>query len=298
MIYEQPRGFWTLKKFAALITIVVIVIASSAILLNMAKTVPAGYKGVLLNWGEATGVRNEGFNWVAPIGQDIALVNIQIQKATATESAASSDLQEVTTTVAVNYQIDSTKVLNLYKTLRNDYESRVITPNIQEALKSVTARYVADQLITNREDVKDSFLQSMIAKLQPYGIQVLSVSVTDFQFSPSFTDAIEKKVTAEQDALAAKNKLEQITYEAQQQVIQAQAAANATVTTANAQAQKTVIEANATASAIDLINQQIATSPQYLEYLKITNWDGQLPTYWGGDGNLPFVYIPTNSTLP
>lgn len=295
---RNKQGIFTFKKFIAILTVAIILAAVFITVANMAKTVPAGYKGVLLNWGEAVSVVNEGFVWISPVGQDVALVNIQIQKVEATEATASSDLQEVTTTIAVNYQLDSTKVLDIYKTLRNDYESRVIVPNTQEALKAATAKYVATALITNRESVKDSFLNILKSKLGVYGINVLSVSVTNFQFSPSFTAAIEAKVTAEQDALAAQNKLEQIKYEAQQQIIQAEAAANATITTANANAMKTVIAANATAQSINVVNQQIANSPQYLEYLKITAWNGQLPTYWGGNGNLPFVYIPTNSTLP
>jgi regulator of protease activity HflC (stomatin/prohibitin superfamily) len=289
--HNEKKGFFTWKK---IIAIVIIVSLSVTFPLLMAKTVPAGYKGVLLNWGEAISVQDEGFHWVAPIGQDITLVNIQIQKTEATESTASSDLQEVTTTVAVNYQLEPNSVLTIYKTLRNDYETRVIVPNIQEALKAATAKYVATELITQREDVKDSFLNILKSKLAVYGITVLSVSVTDFQFSPSFTQAIEAKVTAEQNALAAQNKLKQIEYEAQQQVIQASANATATITMANATANATIIMANSTAQAIQTI--QVQLTPEYISYLYAIGWDGKLPLYWSGNGTSPFLMIPVQST--
>ena len=226
-------------------------------------------------------------------------MNIQIQKAVATESTASSDLQEVTTTVAVNYRLRSDSVLTIYRDLRNDYETRVITPNIQEALKAATAKYVATELITERESVKDSFFNILKSKLSTYGIEVLSVSVTEFQFSPSFTQAIEAKVTAEQNALAAKNKLQQIEYEAQQQVIQATANATALVTIANANANATVISADATAQAVQIIQEQL--TPEYIQYLYAIGWDGKLPLYWVSDANgtAPYLLlqVPANSTV-
>ena len=289
---EIPRKrirFFTFKKILVIAIIIAIAIAFP---IATIRTVPAGNKGILLNWGEAVQVRNEGLQWVIPIAQDIVLVNTQIQKAVATESTASSDLQEVTTTVAVNYRLDAKQVLTIYKDLRNDYETRVIAPNIQEALKAATAKYVATELITERESVKDSFLNILKSKLSVYGIEVLSVSVTDFKFSPSFTQAIEAKVTAEQNALAAQNKLKQIEYEAQQQVIQANANATAIVTLANADANATVISADATAQAVQIIQEQL--TPEYINYLYAIGWDGKLPIYWSsGNNTAPYLLLPT-----
>jgi prohibitin 2 len=282
----------SIKRLFILITTVILVLIAISTLLGMAKTVDAGYNGVLTNWGEAVAVLEPGFHWIGPIGQDVVPVNIQIQKVEATESTASSDLQEVTTTVAVNYQLHQSQVLSVYKTLRNDYEIRVIIPNIQEALKASTAKYVATALITNREAVKDTFLNVLKSKLNAYGIEVLQVSVTNFAFSPSFTTAIEAKVTAEQNALAAQNKLKQIEFEAQQQVIQANANATALVTIANASANVTVITANATAQAVRIIESQL--TPNYIAYLYAIGWDGKLPLYWtnSNSSSTPFLMIP------
>ncbi len=299
-VVNMNSGFWSLKKFFTIIAVIVIIVSGSLATTVSAKQVPTGFTGVLLNWGEATKTLNPGFHWINPIGQEIFLMNTQIQKTEATESSASRDLQEVTTTIAVNYQLDASKVLNIYRELRSDYESRVVKPQIQEALKAATAKYIATELITQRESVKDSFLNILRDRLSIYNIVVLSVSVTNFQFSASFNAAIEAKVTAEQKALEAQNYLAQVEYEAQQQIIKANAQANATVTIAQAEAMKTIITANATAESIRRVNSELANSQAYLEYMEIMQWNGELPYYYGGNGQLPIftIPIPTNSTTP
>ena len=43
--------------------------------------------------------------------------------------------------------------------------------------------------------------------------------MTDFKFSKSFEEAVEAKVTAEQNALREKNNLDKVRFEAQQKVV-------------------------------------------------------------------------------
>jgi regulator of protease activity HflC (stomatin/prohibitin superfamily) len=119
---------------------------------------------------------------------------------------------------------------------------------------------------------------------------------TEFTFSETFQAAIDAKVKAEQDALAAQNKLKQIEYEAQQQVIQAQAQANATITKATADAQALIIAGQAQSEYQQLITLNLTDA--YLQYMALQNWDGQLPVYYGGDLPLPFVSINGTSTTP
>ncbi|HLC01019.1 MAG TPA: prohibitin family protein [Candidatus Bathyarchaeia archaeon] len=293
MYNQEGKGFFTKKKLIGLIVVIVVIVSVVVAFGNATVTIPTGYKGVLLVWGEATQVLPEGLHFINPIGTDVELMNVQIQKAEATEATASEDLQEVTTTVAVNYRLEEAYLLEIYKNFRQDYESRIIAPNIEESLKAATAEYAATELITNREEVKTTFLNILESRVDDFYIEILSVSVTNFQFSPSFTAAIEAKVTAEQKALEAQNKLKQIEYEAQQQVIQASANATATITIAQAQANATVIAANATAEAIQTI--QVQLTPEYVQYLVAIGWDGKLPLYWSGNGTMPLLLIPTET---
>ena len=230
----------------------------------------------------------------------MAFVNVQVQSATAEESAASSDLQEVTTSVTVNYQLDAAYAKEIYTNLRDQYASRVILPAMQDALKASTAKYQASELVTQREQAKNAFQDLLQQKLQQYHITIVAVSITNFKFSDQFQQAIDNKVTTEQNALAAQNQLVVVQFQAQQQIIQATANASAISNLALGNANATIIAANATAQAIQIINAQL--SPEYIQYLYALGWDGKLPIYWSsGNNTAPFLLLPTqqnNSTVP
>jgi len=286
--YNSERGFgdssevsgFLVRRSGLIAAIVILIIAGGAFYTQSFARVPAGYRGVLMTWGKPEDkILGEGLNFVIPFVQSVELMNVQVQKAESTESAATNDLQVVSTTVAVNYRLNPTAVNQIYRELRQDYVFRVIKPNIEESLKAATSRFTAEELITKREAMKSTFGDILDDRLAVFDIEVVAVSLTDFQFSPAFAAAIEAKVTAEQSALEAKNKLEQIRYEAQQQVIQAEAEKNATIARALGEAQAVIIEADATAQAIEVITGQM--TPEYAQYLWLTQWDGKLPLVVG-----------------
>jgi len=270
------------KLTSVIVVLIIIGIAGVIIITSATVSVPAGHRGVLLTWGKVENkILGEGLNFKTPFIQTVVFMNVQIQKAESTEATATADLQEVSTTVAVNYRLDPLQVDEIYKDMRQDYVSRVIKPNIEESLKATTAIFRAEELVTKRAQVKATFDDILVERLSVFNIDVLAVSLTDFQFSTSFALAIEAKVIAEQEALQAKNTLEQIRYEAQQQIIQAEAAKNATIARSLGVAQARIIEAEATAEAITLITNQM--TPEYAQYLWLQQWDGKLPVVLSGD---------------
>ncbi len=282
--FDIPPVGNTVRRFTGVITVLaVIAVIGLVVATSVFVRVPSGYRGVLMTFGKVEDtVLPEGLNYKVPFSQTVVLMNVQIQKAESTESTATKDLQEVSTTVAVNYRLNPIKVNEIYKDLREDYVSRVIKPNIEESLKATTAEYRAEELVTKRAVVKSTFDDILVERLSVFNIDVISVSLTDFQFSTSFAAAIEAKVIAEQEALQAKNTLEQIRYEAQQQIIQAEAAKNATIARAEGDAFAQIIQANATAKSIKLITEQMTA--EYSQYLWLQQWDGQLPVVYSGDG--------------
>ncbi len=282
--YNIPSVTNTARRFTGVITVIaVIAVIGLVVASSVFVRVPSGYRGVLMTFGKVEDtVLQEGLNYKVPFSQTVVLMNVQIQKAESTESTATQDLQEVSTTVAVNYRLNPGRVNEIYKDLREDYVSRVIKPNIEESLKATTAEYRAEELVTKRAVVKSTFDDILVERLSVFNIDVISVSLTDFQFSTSFAAAIEAKVIAEQEALQAKNTLEQIRYEAQQQIIQAEAAKNATIARAEGDAFAQIIQANATAKSIKLITEQMTA--EYSQYLWLQQWDGQLPVVYSGDG--------------
>jgi regulator of protease activity HflC (stomatin/prohibitin superfamily) len=152
-------------------------------------------------------------------------MSTQIQKYTAPATSSSKDLQVVTTEVTLNYRLEASQVARIYTDMRQDHESRIIQPYIQEAVKSTTANYDAEELITQRPKVKDELQDLMAVRLKPLGIDVVQLSITDFQFSPAFQDSIEAKVRAVQQALEAENALKRVEFEAQQEITRAKAEA-------------------------------------------------------------------------
>jgi regulator of protease activity HflC (stomatin/prohibitin superfamily) len=275
--YDIPEVPNNLRRLTGTVIILLIIaIAGVVVVSTAAVRIPSGSRGVLLTWGKVENrVLAEGLNFKIPFTQTVVLMNTQIQKAESTESTATADLQEVSTTVAVNYRLNPMKVNVIYTDLRQDYVNRVIKPNIEESIKATTAEYRAEELVTNRADVKATLDDILTERLALFNIDVVSVSLTDFQFSTSFSAAIDAKVTAEQQALVSKNELEQIRYEAQQQIIQADAAKNATIRTAEGEALAQILEANAKAEAIKIITEQM--TDEYANYLWLQQWDGRLP---------------------
>ncbi|MEO5927766.1 MAG: prohibitin family protein [Patescibacteria group bacterium] len=234
-------------------------------------TINAGERGVLLRWGAVTGkVLGEGLYFRVPIMDRVITMDVQVQKEQVEASAASKDLQSVNSTVAVNFHISPDVVTHIYQDIGVDYKSRLIDPALQEAVKSSTAKYTAEELITKREAVRDDIKAHLMGKLEPKGILVDDFNIVDFNFSDSFNAAIEAKVTAEQSALAAKNKLEQIKFEATQDVE----------------------SAKGRAEALRIESEAIKSNPQVLELRAIEKWDGRLPAVTSGA--TPFINIPTS----
>ena len=215
------------NKTKLVISGIVLVVALVVLaIVNPFVVISAGFKGVVLHWGAAQDKSlDAGIHWVTPISESVVKMDIRIQKEEVEASAASKDLQVVTSKVAMNFHLDSDKVNQLYKNIGKDYKERVIDPSIQEAVKSATAKYTAEELVTKRELVKEDIKTSLKSRLATDYIIVDELNIINFDFSPSFNAAIEAKVTAEQNALASKNKLEQVKYEAEQRIATAEAEA-------------------------------------------------------------------------
>jgi regulator of protease activity HflC (stomatin/prohibitin superfamily) len=228
--------------------------------------VPAGYRGVVLRFGAPTGeIKSEGLYMVTPFINAVELLSVQVVAYDAIAEAASRDLQDVKAKVTLNYSLDPGKVVEIYRTLRHDYESRIIKPAIQESVKATTARFTAEELITRRPEVREAIQQHLNQRLVRFGIRDEAVSITDFAFSKSFNEAIEAKVTAAQQVLKAERDLQRVKLEAQQQIEQARAQAEAL----------RIQKENVTPALVELrrIEAQIRA---------IEKWNGQMPTYVAG----------------
>jgi regulator of protease activity HflC (stomatin/prohibitin superfamily) len=185
-------------------------------------TIAAGERGVHLRFTAVTGkVFGEGLYFRIPLVESVQKMDIKIQKLETTAAAASKDLQTVHSMVALNFHIDPERVSKIYQSVGLQYRERIIDPAMQEAIKGSTAKFTAEELITKREQVREDIKNQLRSRLREHDVLVDEFNIVNFEFSKIFNEAIEAKVTAEQQALAAKNKLEQIKFEADQKVAEA-----------------------------------------------------------------------------
>ena len=272
---QEFRDFRIPPGIGKRIVAIGVVIAALVLVAGSTGIVGAGQRGVLLRFGAVTGaVKGEGLYFKVPIAEQVVLMSTQIQKYTAPVGSSSKDLQVVTTEVTLNYQLNASAVGETYRNMRQDYESRVIQPYIQEAVKSTTANFDAEQLITRRPQVKDELQNLMTERLAPLGIGVVQLSITDFQFSTTFQDSIEAKVKAVQQALEAENALKRMEFEAQQQITRAEAEAK------GLELQKSQI----TAQLLDL--RRIEVQGRAVE-----KWNGVMPTVVTSGGPVPMLDV-------
>ncbi|HEV8387650.1 MAG TPA: prohibitin family protein [Nitrososphaera sp.] len=291
--YSGSSGFP--RKIAKLIIpIVVGVIIVAVILASSLKIVEAGNRGVLLQFGAVDTSRSlpEGLHFITPFRDNIVQVEVRTLKTVESAASASKDLQDVRTEVALNYHVSADNAQVLYQQLGFEYATRVISPAIQESVKQVTARFNAEELITERETVKNEIEQQIKQRLAAYNVIVETISITEFKFSDQFTRAVEAKVEAEQRALQAQNELRRIEIEAQQAEAKAVGEQKANVARAEGLRQANILEAEGEAQAIKIIDEQLRNNPNYLEWLKTQRWDGKLPLVIG-EGGTPFIQIPT-----
>jgi regulator of protease activity HflC (stomatin/prohibitin superfamily) len=244
--------------------------------------VQAGHRGVVLYVGAVENrVLGEGVHFIIPFAEEVVQMEVRTLKYQADATAASNDLQEVQTTIALNYHISPSQANIIYQQLGADYANRIIAPTIQESVKASVAKFNAEELITKRATAKDVIAQSIANTLGARNIVVETVFITDFKFSQAFANQVESKVVAFQKYLTEQNNLLAIKVVANQTVVQANATARANVAKANGESQ-----------AIRIITSQLKQSPDYLQWLSINRWNGQLPYALGGTGGVPFFQLP------
>jgi regulator of protease activity HflC (stomatin/prohibitin superfamily) len=251
---KLKRGFW-------IVGIIIAAIIGVSVL-NPFVVVGAGERGVVLNFGAVQDkVLGEGLHLRIPIMQKVVKLDVRVQKSQTDAEAASKDMQDTHSVIALNYHIQPEKANRVYQNLGQEFASRIIDPAMQEVDKAVTAKYTAVELITQREKVRTEIKTLLKQRLALYDINVDDFSIVNFKFSDQFTQAIESKQTAEQLALKANRDLERIKIEAEQKIAQAQAEAE------SLRLQK----ANVTPELIRL--RQIEASMKAIE-----KWDGHMPS--------------------
>jgi len=263
-----------MKKGPARLALIIGAILVFFLFLSPWVQVGAGQRGIVLNFGAVQkDVLGEGLHFRIPVVQRVAIMDVKVQKSLTNAAASSSDLQEVSSEVALNYHIVKDKANIVYQSIGIQFKERIIDPAVQEVVKAVTAKYTAEELITKRPAVSEAMRANLAERLMVHNIAVDAFSIVGFSFSKIFMEAIESKQTAEQLALKAKRDLDRIKIEAEQKITAAKAEAES------------------------LRLQRANISPDLIELRKIEanlkaidKWNGILPQVTGG-GAVPFIGV-------
>ena len=264
---------------AAIILVVLVATTCTA-------TVQTGYTGIVTTFGKVEDVTLEaGLHFKSAFQRIIPMDNRE-QKSTFNTEAFSSDIQQVQITGSINYAINKKTAMNLFKEVGTDYFNKLVYPRMLEITKGVFSKYTAENLVANRQKLSESIREGLDNELDEYGINVISVSIENLDFTDAFTDAVEAKQVAAQKKLQAEIEQNQMTMETQQQAerkrINAEAEANVAKINADADAYALQVRSEAEAEA----NKKIAESltENLIRFNEIKNWDGKLPTYMSGQG--------------
>ena len=276
------------KVFIAVAAVLIVLILA----LCCFTTVPTGYTGIVTTFGRVENYTfDAGFHVKSPF-QKVVKMDNRTQKAVETLQAFSSDIQQVDISIAVNYSIDQSTAEKLYKTVGEEYYSKILYPRLLENTKAVFSKYTAEKLVAYRENLSSEITALVLEDVSDFGINVSSISVQDIDFTDAFTNAVEAKQVAQQNKLTAETEQAQLTMQAEQeaarQVIKAQADAEQAKIAAQADLEVTKIQADAAEYAGQkeaAKNKAIAESlsSELVRYYYIQQWDGRLPETMLGD---------------
>jgi regulator of protease activity HflC (stomatin/prohibitin superfamily) len=255
------------------IGVVVLVCILAGLAVNSIYTVDSGMRAIVLEFGRAIQVQDDGLKFKNPISQTVKIVSIRVQSAKIKSDGATKNMQAVSMDIALNWRFDPAKLIEIYSTTGLDVAETIVLNRVQEAIKATVAKYTAEELLAQREAVRIEIANIVSEQLSKFNIlvQTSDVQIVNLSFSKEFDRAIEQKQVAEQNVLIAQNELAQQRIESEKQIVKAQA------------------EAEAIRIQTEVINRQ--GGKEYLRLKEIEKWNGVLPTYMGGSGPVPFMQV-------
>ena len=287
-----------MKLNKTLIIVIAAVVLCVLLYTTCTAQVPTGYTGIVTTFGRVEShTLDAGFHVKSPF-QNVVLMDNREQKTSFKTQSFSSDIQQVDIDGSINFSINKSTAMNLYREVGTSYFSTLVMPRLLENTKAVFSKYTAENLVAARETLSKTIREQLASEMERYGINIISVSIENIDFTDSFTDAVEQKQVAAQKKLQAEIEQEQKTMETQQQAerqrITAEAQAAVKKIEADAAAYATRVQAEAEAEA----NQKIAASltDTLIRWQQAGRWDGKLPTFMSGEGAATLPILDLTNT--
>lgn len=288
--YKKQGEYGQELNYKKIITHVGIVLFALILIFGSFGIIDQSEIGVKSRLGKVVGTVGAGPYFKLPIIEDVSIIDLKVKVIdydkngvegdstdTSSLSASSKDLQEVWANIVVNYSVNPANAVDIYVKYRSaeQFGFSVIEPIIRESIKSVTAQYTAEELVTKRLEISDKVFGLLSAEIPEKGAILNQSNLTNFDFSAGFKQAIEKKVTAVQNAEAAKNQLEEKKYLGEQAIV-----------TAEAEAKAIALKSQAASN-----EKYVSLKALEVQEKAIEKWNGQLPQQFIPGSSLPFINL-------
>ena len=259
-----------MKLLSSATAIIVLLLIVFLILFQPMTIVGVGERGVKVTLGQTSPVAlDEGVHFVMPFISTIKKLDVKTVKSSIVTMAQSKDIQQAKITYVINYNLQPDNAPKMWRKVGKNYVDIIVMPTVEGILKDVIGKWNAQDIVANRERVASEILNKLQVELSKNYIDVTGFQITNIDYSKAFEEAIESKVTAEQDALKAKNQTVKVQEEARQKIIAAEA-----------EAKSMAIRAQA-----------LAQNKNLVEYEAVKKWDGKLPETMLGGNSVPFINL-------
>ncbi|MEE2025366.1 prohibitin family protein [Alkalimonas mucilaginosa] len=254
-------------------------------------TVDEGERGVVIRYGSLINVAEPGLHFKLPIIDSVRKISVQEQvELYRNMEAYSNDQQPAVMNLSVRYQIDSSRVDEVYRNFgtRQALIDRQVTRIVLEEAKTVLGQFNAATSIRERGRLNLEMAQAVQQSVTGPVI-ILGVQVEDVSFSAAYEESVEQRMLAEVAVERERQNLERERVEAD--IVRTRAAAEADRVRAQAQAEADSIRlrGNAEAEAIRERAASLANNPLLVELVKAERWDGKLPSTMLPNSTVPFI---------
>ena len=251
---NNPASPVTASQIGAFVVVAVLIVLAIA-LLGSFHIVPPGHRGVSVTLGKvAPKELPEGLVFKLPLLTSITDVPVRQLRADGKADSFSSDLQTIVVSYTVLYRIPGGRVVELYQQYRGDPYLTLVEPRMQEGIKQIAALFRAEDLVKNRDKIKQDVLDRVRSSIGEI-MNIVDVSITNIDLSDQLEQAIEQKVVREQEALAKQYELEK----------------------EKRQAEITLVRAEAEAKSVKVKGEAIKLSPEVIQLEIAQRWDGKAP---------------------
>lgn len=274
-----------------LVTYTIAGLLGIALLFSSMYTIEEGHVGIVKRFSEAKYQVDPGLHFKAPFIDTVEEIEVRTRKNVEKLAAATSEQMPVTAEVSVNWTVDRTQALALFKKYGGlaQFEQRILDPRLRSASKTALSKYKAEQLIKERNVAINDIASRLTNQMEGFAVSLDSVQIENIQLPPAYLKSIEEKQNAKNLADAELHKLERQRLEAQREVNVRQAEADGIKAVSIEKAAAIEREGKAEAAAIEAKAKALRDNPLIVELTEAQQWDGKLPHMMLGE-NAGFLF--------